>query len=73
VRRGCRSKVAADWADALKDVQGLTIVGNANPYRLRIEATEPAIEVAKKRLASVCRIEPVQPRYVLAEPSAYGR
>lgn len=65
VRRGLRSQVGANWADSIKNVRGLVIVGDANPYRLRIEATERAIAIARRELEAFCHIEPVQQRYVL--------
>jgi hypothetical protein len=68
VRRGLRSEVGENWAAPLKDVSGLEIVGDANPYRLRIEATEQAIEIAKQKLALICHIEPIQRRFVLIKP-----
>lgn len=72
VRHGLRSQVGADWAEPLKGVQGLEIVGDSNPYRLRIEATESGIEIARQKLAELCYIEPVRRRYVLAG-SGHGR
>jgi hypothetical protein len=52
--------VGADWAEPLKGVQGVEIVGDSNPYRLRIEATERGIEIARQKLAELCYIEPVR-------------
>jgi hypothetical protein len=65
VRRDLRSQVGLDWAEPLEHVQGLAVVGNSNPYRLRIEATEGAIAIARQKLAAICHIEPVQRRFVL--------
>ena len=72
VRRGLRSTVDSEWAQPLRDVQGLEIVGDSNPYRLRIEATEPAVQIARQKLGDVCHIEPVTPRFVLAG-SGHGK
>lgn len=73
VRRGLRSEVGRDWSKTLASIDGLTVVGDANPYRLRIEASDAAIEQARRELSAVCHIEPVQPRYVLAAGSGHGR
>jgi hypothetical protein len=65
VRRGLRSQVGPDWAEPIRHVKGLEIVGDSNPYRLHIHATEGAIEIAKQRLSEICHIEPVQRAFVL--------
>lgn len=73
VRRELRDRVGRDWSAPLGSIEDLEIVGAANPYRLRVEATEPAIELARARVGRICHIEPVQARYVLATKSGYGR
>lgn len=73
VRRGLRQEVGREWSKPLASIDGLTVVGDANPYRLRIEATEAAIEQARLELAAFCTIEQVHPRYVLGGESGYGR
>jgi hypothetical protein len=65
VRRDLRSQVGRDWAEPIKHLHGLEIVGDSDPYRLHIEATAGAIEIAKQKLAAICHIEPVQRRFVL--------
>lgn len=69
VRRGLRNKVGTEWSDPLATINGLEIVGAGNPYRLRIEATDEAIAIARQKLSSHCHIEAVRPRYVLAKGS----
>lgn len=73
VRRGLRQEAGRDWSKPLAAIEGLKVVGDANPYRLRIEATEAAIEQARQELATLCHIEQVQPRYVLGGASGQGR
>ena len=65
VRRDLRSQVGLDWAEPIRDLQGLEIVGDSNPYRLRIRATDNAIEIARQRLSDICYIEQIQRRLVL--------
>lgn len=71
VRRGLRDQVGSGWSEPLARIEGLEIVGAANPYRLRIEATDAAIELVRKKLASYCHIEEILPRYVLDRASGY--
>lgn len=73
VRRGLREEVGLGWSAPLSSINGLEIVGTANPYRLRVEATDAAIEQAREKFAPICHIEQVQPRYVLVTRSGYGR
>lgn len=65
VQRGLRGQVGREWAAPLATIDGLDVVGDANPYRLRIEATDTAIELARQKLGRYCHIEEIQPRYVL--------
>ncbi|HSL83051.1 MAG TPA: hypothetical protein VLF66_09750 [Thermoanaerobaculia bacterium] len=65
VRRALRGQVGPDWAKPLSTIEGIEIVGDANPYRLRIEATDSAIALARRRLGRYCLIEEVEPRYVM--------
>ena len=69
VKRGLREKAGPHWSDPLSTIQGLRVVGDANPYRLRIEATESAIAAARQQLARLCHIEEIEPRYVLGSRS----
>jgi hypothetical protein len=66
VRRDRRADVGPEWARSLAEMQDLKIVGSANPYRLRVEASEAAIAAARKTLESFCYIEPLKRRMPLA-------
>ena len=69
VRRGLRDQAGREWSRPLATIEDLEIVGAANPYRVRVEATDAAIEVARRKLSSYCHIEAVQPRYTKSCPA----
>lgn len=64
VQSELRHQVEREWAESLATIEGLQVVGSANPYRLRVEATHTAIELAREKLGRYCHIEEIQPRYV---------
>ena len=59
VRRDARERVATDWTKALEGIEGLTIVGAANPTRIQVLASPEAIEQARQRVGGFSHIEPV--------------
>lgn len=69
VKNGFRDHLPSGLRPELKDIKGLAIVGDSNPYRIQAEASEAAIAQARQRLAGYCRIEPLIPHV----PQALGR
>jgi hypothetical protein len=60
-----RASPGAPLLASIAGIQGLTIVGDANPHRLLVEATEDAIERVRSQFGTSVRIEPV----ILHSPS----
>ncbi len=57
VKRERRQSAAADWPQALREIAGLVIRGDANPNRVQVEATDEAIAEARQKLGELCHIE----------------
>jgi|GEM_PF-4553250 hypothetical protein len=66
VRRDSLPQMGLGWSEPLASIEGLEVVGDATPFRLRVEATEAAIEIARQQFSEYCHIEEIRPRYVLA-------
>ncbi len=59
VKREQRGQVPADWADALEDLDGVTVTKRSGKNRLSVQATPEGIEALRKKLGGFCHIEPV--------------
>jgi hypothetical protein len=57
IRREARDRVPPDWLEALAGIDGLTVVGAANPARVQVVASKQAIECARQLCAGYCHIE----------------
>jgi hypothetical protein len=65
VRREARKRVAPGWEAALRGIEGLFIRDSLNPDRIQVDASEDAIEDAKRRLGDAFYIEPANVHYRL--------
>ena len=63
VKRGFRARVPGGLRPELERIEGISILGDFNPFRIRAEASDEAIERARQRLASYCHIEPLIPHF----------
>ncbi len=59
VKRDMRDRTPADWADRLRGIAGLRLLGDAGGNRVQVEADEQAIAEAKGLLSPYCHIEPL--------------
>jgi hypothetical protein len=57
VRREARERVAPGWERVLRGIDDLFIRGVANPDRIQVDASENAIEDARRRLGNAFYIE----------------
>ena len=58
VRRDARETVPPDWSEKLGQIEDLTILGPANAKRVQVQASEEAIDRARRLLGDYCHIEP---------------
>jgi|HubBroStandDraft_5_1064220.scaffolds.fasta_scaffold2330322_1 hypothetical protein len=58
IRREAREKVAPGWESSLIGIEGLFIRGVPNAGRIQVDASDLAIEDAKRRLGDSFYIEP---------------
>jgi hypothetical protein len=58
-------RAAADWTEPLRAIQGLHIRGSGAGGRIQVDASEEAIEAARRILGDLCHIEPAIPHHPL--------
>lgn len=59
IKREHRDTVPSHWKEPLRSIAGLAIVGDDDPLRVQVEATDEAIAEARRVLGDCCYIEPV--------------
>ena len=63
VKRDKRAEVPDDWVDRVRSTEGVTIMGDANPRRLQIKATDEGIVAIERELADYLYIERLIPHH----------
>jgi hypothetical protein len=63
VKRECRTQVPPDWLEIVRGTSGLTVVGDASPYRVQVRASPEAIQRVQERLGDYLHIEKLIPHY----------
>ena len=59
IKRERRDTASSYWKEPLRSIAGLVIVGEDDPLRVQVEATDDAIAEAKRVLGDCCHVEPV--------------
>ena len=59
IKRERRDTVSSNWKEPLRSIAGLAIVGDDDPLRVQVEATDEAIAEARRLLGDCCHIESV--------------
>lgn len=61
VKRERRHEVPRDWQATVRGTSGVTVLGEANPSRMQIEASADGIQTLKEQLSAYLNIEKVIP------------
>lgn len=59
IKRERRDTASSNWKEPLRSIAGLAIVGDDDPLRVQVEATDKAIAEARRLLGDCCHIEPI--------------
>ena len=58
-KRGMRSQLPSAWLEQLQSIDGLSFISEPKSYRVMVEASPKAIELARNLLGDSCHIEPL--------------
>lgn len=58
-KRGMKSQLPSEWIRQLQSIDGLSFIGEPRSYRVLVEASPKAIELARNLLGNYCHIEPL--------------
>lgn len=58
-KRGMQSKLPSEWVEQLQLIDDLSFIGEPRYYRLLVEASPKAIELARNLLGDYFHIEPL--------------
>lgn len=58
IKRERRDTAPSHWKAPLRSIAGLAIVGDDDPLRIQVEATDEAIAEARQVMGDCCHIEP---------------
>lgn len=59
VKRERREAASSNWKEPLRSIAGLRIIGDNDPLRVQVEASDEAISEVRRVLGHLCHIEPV--------------
>lgn len=59
LKRECRDTAPSRWKEPLCSIARLAIVGDDDPTRVQVEASDEAIAAARQLLGDYCYIEPI--------------
>jgi len=65
IKRERRAAAPADWTEPLRAIEDLQIRGSGAGGRIQVDASEQAIEEARRILGDLCHIEPAIPHQPL--------
>ncbi len=65
LKRERRQKAPDDWVEQIRAVPGVRLVGQSQPFMVRIQATPEALEKIHALVGDSCHIEPI----ILHHPS----
>lgn len=63
VKRRYWQNKPSNWAEPLKAIENLVIVGQSSAVRIQVRASDQAIAEARRVLGDLCYIEPVIPHW----------
>ncbi|MDJ0577559.1 MAG: hypothetical protein QNJ65_20660 [Xenococcaceae cyanobacterium MO_234.B1] len=58
-KRGMQSQLPSKWIEQLQSIDDLSFIGEPRSYRVLVEASPKAIELARNLLGDSCHIEPL--------------
>ena len=59
IKRERRDTAPSHWKEPLRSIAGLAIVGDDDPLRVQVDASDEAIAEARQVMGDCCHIEPV--------------
>lgn len=59
VKRERREAAPSNWKQPLRSIAGLRIIGDDDPLRVQVEASDEAIAEVRRVLGHLCHIEPI--------------
>jgi len=63
VKREQRDTVPADWKQIVRDTPGVSVMGDASPFRLQVRASPDAIAVIRDRCSAYLHVEELNLHY----------